>query len=101
MKKTKLPEYFRGYFWDVDFDRLGKSSHYYLIIKRTLDRGDTKSIRWLVKNYGIEKIKEVLLITKDLSRVSGCFWADMLSVGYEKFPCLQKPYSPIHFGLYS
>jgi len=73
MKATKLPESFRSYFWDVDFNKLDSNEHSFLITKRVLDRGNTSAIVWLIDTYGTEKIKEVL----------------------------QKPYSPIHFGLYS
>ncbi|OGM33749.1 hypothetical protein A3D00_04100 [Candidatus Woesebacteria bacterium RIFCSPHIGHO2_02_FULL_38_9] len=101
MKHTKLPESFRGYFWDVDFDSLDKNKHSFLVIKRVLDRGKTQDIRWLLDNYSKTKIKKVILTTKDLSRATGIFWANIFNLDYKDLLCLQKPYSPIRFGLYS
>ena len=100
-KKTQLPEYLRSYFWDVAFEELDIKIHAFLIIKRVLDRGNLRDIRWLIKTYGKEPIKKVVTETKDLARPTGNFWADILGLDKNQIPCLQKPYSPIHFGLSS
>ena len=100
-KHTNVPEFLRSYFWDVDFEELGVKTHPYLIIKRVLDRGNLHDIRWLVKTYGKDEIKKVVMETKDLARPTGNFWADILGIDKHQVPCLQKPYSPIHFGLSS
>jgi hypothetical protein len=99
--KTPLPEFLRSYFWDIVFEELEVKKHTFLIIKRVLDRGNLSDVRWLVSTYGKEAIKKVVIGTRDLSRPTGNFWADMLGLDKNKVPCLQKPYSPIHFGLSS
>ncbi len=101
MSKIKPPKSFKQYFWDVDFEKLDVKKNYFLIIKRVLDRGKTDDIKWLLKNYGKKKIEEVLMGSKDISRPAGYFWANLLGLDINKLPCLQKPYSPIHFGLFS
>ena len=101
MQKTKLPEAFRSYFWDVDFDSLTVEGAPILILKRILDRGDTQSILWMKKHYTLDQIKKLLLFTRDLDAKTANFWANILHLDHKKVPCLQKPYSPIHFGLYS
>ena len=104
MKKdnaTQLPILFKPYFWDVRFENLEKEKNEFFVIKRVLDRGNTGDILWLINNYGLDKIKQVVVKTRDLSRPTGNFWADMLGLEKQNLPCLQKPYSPIHFGLYS
>ncbi len=98
---NRLPESLRSYFWDVSFDELKTKEHSFLIIKRVLDRGNLTDIQWLVKTYGKDEIKKVVLDTKDLSRPTGNFWADILGLDKRQVRCLQKPYSPIHFGLSS
>ncbi len=100
-KKTQLPQYLRSYFWDVAFEELGIKTHAFLVIKRVLDRGNLRDIRWLIETYGKNAIKKVVIETKDLARPTGNFWADMLGLDKNQIPCLQKPYSPIHFGLSS
>jgi|SRR3989344_9501852 len=101
MQLTKLPRSLRSYFWDVEFERLETQKHQFLIIKRVLDRGKTDDIRWLLQTYSQDVIKEVLEKTRDLSQPTGKLWADILNLDYKKIVCLQKPYSPLHFGLYS
>lgn len=98
---TKLPTPFKPYFWDVDFNGLTAENSPNFIIKRVLDRGNTFAIKWLRENFSDEQIKSVLSKTKDLSRPTGNFWADLLKLDKSSMPCLTKPYSPIHFGLYS
>ncbi|MBI2032848.1 MAG: hypothetical protein HYT10_00040 [Candidatus Levybacteria bacterium] len=100
-KKKQVPEFLRAYFWDVDFEDLEVKKHSFLVIKRVLDRGNLSDIRWLIKTYGKDDIKKVVMDTRDLARSTANFWADILGLDKNKVPCLQKPYSPIHFGLSS
>jgi len=100
-EKTQIPNFLRSYFWDVDFEDLEVKKHSFLITKRILDRGNFRDIRWLVKMYGKDAIKKVVMSTRDLARSTGNFWADVLALDKHQVPCLQKPYSPIHFGLSS
>ena len=97
----KLPEEFRQYFWDVRFEDLDATESSTFIVGRVLDRGTTKDIKWIINNYGVEKIKEILLRDKGIDVMTGKLWSRILDVDPNLIPCLQKPYSPIHFGLYS
>jgi len=100
-KKTQVPKFLQSYFWDVKFEELKVKKHTFLIIKRVLDRGNLRDIRWLIKTYGKDEIKKVVRETKDLARPTGNFWADILGLDKNKIACLQKPYYPIRFGLSS
>jgi len=100
-KNAKLPSFLRSFFWDTDFEEIDIKTHAFLVIKRVLDRGNLRDVQWLIKTYGKDEIKKVILETKDLSRPTGNFWADILDIDKSKIPCLQKPYFPIHFGLSS
>lgn len=100
-KKTPLPEFLRQYFWDVAFEEIDSKKNSHFIIKRVLDRGNLLDIRWLLKTYDTSEIKKVVMTTRDIARPTGNFWADLLDINKKKVPCLQKPYFPIHFGLFS
>ena len=100
-EKTKLPEFLRSYFWDVAFEELDIKTHSILIIKRVLDRGNLRDIRWLIKTYEKDVIKKAVMSTRDLARPTGNFWADIFDLPKNQVACLQKPYFPIHFGLSS
>jgi hypothetical protein len=101
MSKQLLPKSFRTYFWDVPFETIDVEKDSHFIIKRVLDRGGVTDIRWLLNTYHKDKIQDVLTGTKDLSRITGNFWADVLGLDKGQVLCLQKPYFPIHFGLSS
>ncbi len=101
MKIITLPQSFKEYFWDVDFDKLDLKKSRTFILKRLLDRGDTKALNFLRKYYQREEIKDLLFSTKDISQKTATFWADYLNIDHKKVVCLQKPYSPIQFGLSS
>jgi hypothetical protein len=101
MAKTKLPAHFKQFFWDVKFDDFYLEDAPTMVLKRMLDRGKTDDIRWILKHFTLEDIKELLLFTRDLDPKTGKFWADILELDHTRVPCLQKPYDPIHWGLYS
>lgn len=97
----QLPAFLKKYFWDVDFEKLEFWHAKTFILKRLLDRGDTKALIWLKQHYTNEDIKDLLLKTRDLSQKTANFWANYLGLDHKKVPCLQKPYSRIPFGLSS
>ena len=97
----KLPGFLKQYFWDVDFKNLDFWLDKTFILKRVLDRGNDKALKWLLKYYTKADIKELLLTTRDLSPKTANFWADLLNIDKRKVVCLQKPYSRIQFGLSS
>ena len=96
-----LPAYLRKYFWDVEFSKIDPVKSRSFILKRVLDRGDNKALKWLLKHYTKKDIKELLLKTRDLSPKTANFWAFYLGIDPQDVPCLQKPYSRIQFGLSS
>lgn len=97
----KLPASFSKYFWDVNFKSIDPAKSSSFVIKRVLDRGDTMSIKWVMDNYSRDKIENTVLTTRDLSQKTAIFWADVFGLNKSKVVCLQKPYSPIPFGLSS
>lgn len=98
---TKLPIFLKEYFWDVDFNALDFKKSKVFILKRVIDRGDTKALNWIRQNYTNQEIKRLLLSTRDISPKTANFWADYLKIDHKKVLCLQKPYSRIQFGLSS
>jgi len=101
MHQTKLPESFREYFWDVDFDSLTLQESPQLILKRVLDRGKVDDLEWILKNYNQMDIKKIILKSRDISRKTATFWANVLGLNRQEVICLQMPYCPTPFGLSS
>ena len=97
----KIPSYFKSYFWDVNYSKLDPIKDSAFIIKRSIDRGNTDSIKWILSNYKKEDIKNVILKSRDISVKTANFWCDFLDLNQKDILCLQKPYSPTQFGLSS
>lgn len=57
----KLPLVLKPYFWSYDFSKLDIESDRRLIIFNIMNYGDLKDWQWLVKKYGKEEIKRVVL----------------------------------------
>ncbi len=88
----KLPKSFKQYFWDVDFDKIDPQKSDQYIIHRLIDRGNDTAIRWLLKNYSKDAIKNVVATRRGFSPKIANFWADFLGLDKRKVVCLQKPY---------
>ena len=97
----KLPIFLKQYFWDVAFEKINPEKSRTFVLKRILDRGNDKALKWMLKHYTKDDIRQLLLTTRDLSAKTANFWADLLNINHKKVPCLQKPYSRIQFGLSS
>ncbi len=92
MSKTKLPNAFKKYFWDVDFNKIDSQKNAIYVIVRLLERGNAKVISWLVKNYPKRLIREVIMNRRGLSPKTAVFWALLLDIDQRRVVCLQKPY---------
>lgn len=98
MKKTKLPQFLRPYFWDVEFENVDPEKNPQFILKRIIDRGNTQALKWALERFSLSDIRDLILTSRDLSRKTANFWADILGIDPKNVPCLQKPYSRIPVG---
>ncbi len=96
---TSIPEFLRPYFWDVKFEEVDIEKNPSFVLKRVIDRGDTKAIRWAKTRFTTDDLKDLIMTTRDISRKTANFWAFILDIDPKSVPCLQKPYSRIPFGL--
>lgn len=70
---SKLPEFFRPFFWSYDFDSLDLVNDQKTIILNTINYGDLKHWRWLKNYYGKSAISRVLesISATELKRRAG------------------------------
>lgn len=92
MTMKKLPPFLKKYFWDVDFEKLDIDKSASHLIQRLLEYGDQKAIKWLLKNYTKDLIKEVVMRRRGFSPKTAKFWATLLDIDKRKVVCLQTPY---------
>lgn len=87
-----LPDNLKKYFWDVDVTSLDVSKKPLFVIQRLLDKGDSESASWVLRNFDREKIKEAFTTLRDFSPKVGYFWKLFLNIPENEVLCLQKPY---------
>ena len=97
-KGDKLPASFKEYFWDVEFKDVDIEKNPQFVLKRIIDRGNTKALLWVLKRLDKNDIRKLITSSRDLSKRTASFWAFILNIDPKEVPCLQKPYSRIHFG---
>jgi hypothetical protein len=74
-------------FWDVDRSRLDLDEHSQFLIGRVLQYGYFRDWQFLVKLFGLEKIKNTLLEIRFLDDISLHFASNLFSIPLEKFRC--------------
>jgi hypothetical protein len=71
-----IPQQYKKFFWDVDFNLLDLKKHRKFILERFLNYGTFDTFKWIFKTFDSEEVKE--LIDKkgmhSLSRNSFYFW---------------------------
>jgi hypothetical protein len=85
-----LPENLHRYFWDHKPDDVDPSEHSAYIIERLLEHGNDEAVRWVIQTYPRNKVAEVVLNSKRISRKTGNFWADYFNLRKEEVFCLSK-----------
>lgn len=86
---SSLPEFTKPFFWDVDFESLDKEVDYYFIIERLLEHSDDRSFFWLLNNYSVQHLLEVIKNSRSLSRKTGHFWKSYFGLKEGEIKCLQ------------
>jgi hypothetical protein len=86
----RLPEFLKGYFWDVDFKKIGLEKNRLYILKRILNYGDEKAVVWMHKNFEESEIKNALSNFRDYSRKSANYWVLVLGMPREEVLCLKR-----------
>ena len=58
---SKMPQKLQALLWSSNVDKLNIEKDAALIINKVLAYGDLEDIRWLISNYGKDKVKETFL----------------------------------------
>lgn len=92
-------EFSKGLFWDVDETKFDYEKHAGHIIPRVFMRGSLEDIRQVLSYYGQEKVKQTLLQTRYLDKLSLAFSMGFFNLNKEDFRCYklnrftQEPWS--------
>ncbi len=71
---SAVPERFCSLFWDTSLENIDVRKHARYIMEKVLDFGDLNAFNWLTDVYPGWRIKETLLLSRNLSARSRGFW---------------------------
>jgi len=76
----RLPEEFRKYFWDVDYDDLSLKKYPKFIAERIMNYGDLDAVKWLQSVLDREFIRSVVMNSRNLNPKSKNYWELVLNI---------------------
>ena len=89
----RLPKFLKKYFWDVSFEKIDIEKNKEYVLKRILNYGDEKAVRWMYDNFEKSEIKNTLSNFRGYSQKSANYWALILDVPREEVLCLKNALS--------
>jgi len=60
MKKRNLPKYFKWLFWWCNFSEINLKEDKERIVVQTLNYGQEKHLKWIIKNIEEQEIKKII-----------------------------------------
>lgn len=75
---TAIPSQVKKYFWGDNLEELNWDDNRKYIIKTLLDKGDSKSVSWLLKRINSKELLKIIP-SLNLSSKSDNFWKTYLS----------------------
>jgi len=79
-RQLKIPESFRPFFWNVDFDNLDPEKNNLFVINRLFNMYNTEAFIWVEENYTKEEIIEAIKTLRDWHAVAINFLKDRYDV---------------------
>ncbi len=79
-----MPEEFKEYFWDTEFEKLDKIKNKRYIIARLYNYGDLKAIKWVRENYTDKDIEDVARNYRDLKPLVANYLRQQYNLEREK-----------------
>ncbi len=82
MKKNKIPDEFKIYFWDCKFKDLDIRKHKKFIMERLLNLGSFNTFNWIFRNFKKEEVESFLNLygKSRLSKNSYNFWKFVINI---------------------
>jgi hypothetical protein len=81
------PELSRTLFWDVDYESLDFDKNAAYIVERVLNRGSVQDFKSILKFYGFDQLKNIVLNLRYLDKKALHFSSAFFNVPLQKFRC--------------
>ncbi|MBD3375391.1 hypothetical protein GF406_10175 [candidate division KSB1 bacterium] len=78
MPNYPIPQAYKKYFWDCDFDQLNMADHGLFIAERILNFGNRASVSWLLGQLDKNALSELLESSRNLDKKTRNYWRIML-----------------------
>ena len=85
-----LPKFLHKYFREIDFAKLDFDKSKIYILKRILEYGDKKIVRWMVNNFTKDEIKNALKRLRGFPAKTANFWALIFDIPRDEVLCLRR-----------
>jgi succinate dehydrogenase flavin-adding protein (antitoxin of CptAB toxin-antitoxin module) len=85
--QNQTPSEYSPYFWDVHIEELDLELHSRFIIERLLNEGDHHTLLWVCNTYSMDKIRTVVLKSRNLSRKTARYWQYYFNLKEEDMQC--------------
>ena len=77
--------------WDASIESVDLKKHKRWLISRIMVFGMPEHVRWMLKNFNEEDIKETVMKSKTLDVKTANFWSIHFNIDKSKVLCLNKP----------
>jgi hypothetical protein len=90
----------RHAFWNVrDPGGMALDKYASLIIARVLEYGDSAQLRWIRDAYGDDRVGEVVMCSREVSRRTAVLWRNLLGLeGESRAEALYRELGPLYWG---
>ena len=84
LKERIIPEEFKKYFWDTEFEKLDKEKNKRYIISRLYCYGDLKVLKWIKQNYTNQDIEDVARNSRNLKPIVANYLRQQFNLAKEE-----------------
>ena len=77
-------------FWDTDIDKLDVMKYKRYTIERILQFGLAEHVRWMLKHFEKEDIKETVKKSKVIDKKTATYWSIHFDINKEDILCFSK-----------
>ncbi|MDF3077459.1 MAG: hypothetical protein K0S09_1348 [Sphingobacteriaceae bacterium] len=88
--QTDKPDISRQAFWDVDFDNIDYQKHDRFVVEKVVERGKHQDFINLLKYYGFDRVKKLVLNASWLSDSAMNFCCVLFHTEPKEFKCYEK-----------
>jgi hypothetical protein len=76
---NKLPEQYKKYFWDCDFNEINMEKYQFFITERLLNYGNEQTLKWLLARINKIDLENVVKKSRNLDKKTRNYWTILLS----------------------